>query len=127
MSDTKKKRGKSPDAIIAAVILNGVQILTDLNDKGQVSKDSVRKAMKTLAGASHQLAPAVSEWYRRTYGGPVSVLEVGETRRYKLSRSTLRTYPHVVLPIPDGVKGGFLEVTRQGDGKYQATVVFPRA
>lgn len=122
MSD-KKKRGKSPEAVIAAISLKGLDGLDELHRGGLVSKDSVRRALKMLADLAHPSTDKLRTWYNGTYGKPPSALQVGESRRYKLLSSKQRAHPYMSLPIPDTVKGQPVLVTRVSVGEFRVEVV----
>lgn len=122
MSD-KKKRGKSPEAVIAAISLKGLDGLDELHQGGMVSKDSVRRALKMLADLSHPSADKVRTWYNGTYGKPPAALQVGESRNYKLLTNKQRAHPFITLPIPDTVKGQPVQVTRVTVGEFRVAVV----
>ncbi len=111
----KKARGVAYTHVVMAYLDKGVDAVQELFAKGNLTKDTIRTALRNLKGRGRE-ATDLQSWYDEACGSTVGAPAAGDTRVYTAQVQKGSPTAFIKLPLPGVKRGAAMEALFEAGG-----------
>lgn len=119
---TKKKRGIAFTHVVVAYLMSGIEGVQKLHGEENLSRDTIRTAMRELKDGS-KLGADLVKWYGETFGLAIGAPQPGEARVYTAQLQKGSPTPFIKLPLPHVNAGDKVEALFGADGSVSIGLI----